>query len=197
MGKLGTTTRCIPLLDLLITALLITFPLLPAPTLPAAGLGWSFSTSSSGLTLKVHGYSDRLSTFASKLLALVIDPYHMVEDKLVDILKERKIRSLKSFHKERPDTHCNYYINSFLDPSRGDIDARVDAASRVTASHLREYLRAMLKPSNMFVEVRMRLGREWLKAKQRCDERSFIHLSNPPRGMPRCYLTRSASTRGI
>jgi secreted Zn-dependent insulinase-like peptidase len=121
---------------------------------PEAGLGWSFSTSSTGLTLKIHGYSDRLSAFASKLLALAIDPHHMVEEKLVEILKERKVRSLRSFLKERPDAHCNYYINSFLDPSRGDIDARADAASRITASHLREHLRAMLKPSNMFVEVR-------------------------------------------
>jgi len=56
----------------------------------------------------------------------------MVEEKLLDNLKERKIRALRSFHKERPDSHCNYYINSFLNPDRGEIEkVRSDEERRV------------------------------------------------------------------
>mmetsp|Transcript_22399 Transcript_22399/g.46576 ORF Transcript_22399/g.46576 Transcript_22399/m.46576 type:complete len:1143 (+) Transcript_22399:186-3614(+) len=117
-----------------------------------AGLGWSFSISSAGLTLKVHGYSDQLSTFASKLLALAMDPHHMVDEKLLEILKERKVRSLRSFHKERPDAHCNYYIASFLNPHKGDVEKMINATERANVTALREHLRVMLKPENIFVE---------------------------------------------
>jgi secreted Zn-dependent insulinase-like peptidase len=60
-----------------------------------AGLGFDFACTSAGIHLNVNGYSDRLDDFATKLLNLVMNPHALVEDNIVDALRERKLRKVR------------------------------------------------------------------------------------------------------
>uniref|UniRef100_A0A7S3PZZ8 Peptidase M16 N-terminal domain-containing protein n=1 Tax=Chaetoceros debilis TaxID=122233 RepID=A0A7S3PZZ8_9STRA len=117
-----------------------------------AGLYWSLSKSSMGLTFKFSGYSQHLTDFALQMMRKFFTDQNQTS-KDVDVNgnsflcerhlatnKDRIIRHLKSYFKsKRADSYASYYTD-FLLSSRGDgIDNSLRSAKAVTLDSLNEH----------------------------------------------------------
>lgn len=79
-----------------------------------AGLGFTLSKSSSGFSLTVSGYSDRLSTYAQELLIKFCSSDFIKKNHFTSS-KDRTVRSLRSFHEsKRADSIAMYYRDLLL-----------------------------------------------------------------------------------
>lgn len=117
-----------------------------------AGLHWSLSKSSMGLTFKFSGYSQHLTDFALQVMKKFFTDQNQTSDDIdvngnsflcerhLATNKDRIIRQLKSYFKsKRADSYASYYTD-FLLSSRGDgIDNSLRAAKSVTLDSLNKH----------------------------------------------------------
>jgi len=85
-----------------------------------AGLYWSFTSSSSGMTLNCTGYSQKLSELALQLFHdfFVVKPPTKIpsflQESYFNAAKDRTIRAYKSHVSKRADAHAMEYTNLLL-----------------------------------------------------------------------------------
>ena len=118
-----------------------------------AGLGFSLSKTSSGFTLTVSGYSDRLSDFALKLLS---DFCTVNEDLLkphFDTTKDKFVRSLKSFFQSsRADSLALYYRNLLVSGKGRGIEENLEIAESMVLDDIMKHHEEIFSDTNMLVE---------------------------------------------
>lgn len=109
-----------------------------------AGLYWSLSKSPSGITLSCSGYSDRLPDLALKLLRDFLLPGSDEEKSFMNeshlaAVKDRTIRSLKSyFQSRRADSHAMYYRDLLMSSKGEGIGKSLAAADAATLDSVKE-----------------------------------------------------------
>ena len=84
-----------------------------------AGLGFSLSKSSSGFTLTVSGYSDRLSDYAKELLTNFCSSDFIGETQFASC-KDGTVRSLRSFHESKRADSIAIYYRDLLVSGKGE-----------------------------------------------------------------------------
>jgi hypothetical protein len=62
------------------------------------------------------------------------------------------LSQFRSFHKERPDSHCSYYISAFFGPEKQPVEDMERILERVDKNALLEHLQKMLNPRNVILE---------------------------------------------
>jgi insulysin len=87
------------------------------------------------VSLTIQGYSPKLSVLAEKVFRDFGDSafWGNVEPALVDLCKERMLRSLKSWSKERPDTQCDSLLSYFMQENVWLPNDRLEAAEKITS----------------------------------------------------------------
>lgn len=125
-----------------------------------AGLSWSLSTSSVGVTLRCGGYSDRLPDLALKVLKdfLMPEDSEIGEDAIFkDIyfqsVKDGLVRSLSSyFEAHRADLHAQYYRDLLMSSESNGIDTALVAVEAATLESVKEHHRRLLLNKEMEIE---------------------------------------------
>lgn len=125
-----------------------------------AGLSWSLSTSSAGVTLRCGGYSDRLPDLALKVLKdfLMPEESEIGEDVIFkeiyfNSVKDAVIRSLKNyFEAHRADLHAQYYRDLLMSSESDGIDVSLAAVEAATLDSVKEHHRRLLLNKEMEIE---------------------------------------------
>ena len=105
-----------------------------------AGLGWSLSATHDGLELNFGGFSPKLTQLALRILSVfTMEPEVFLNEKYVNPVKDRKLRTLNSyFNSTRADELAGYYI-SMLNKMRGNgIDQAIEATESLSIESLKE-----------------------------------------------------------
>lgn len=122
-----------------------------------AGLNWSFSKSSSGITLACGGYSERIPELALKLLrdffypgqqATVggLEDFSFLKEKFFDAAKDRTVRNLKSyFQSKRADSHAMYYTNLLISNRGTGVKEILTIAESITFESLVEHHKKIIQ----------------------------------------------------
>lgn len=93
-----------------------------------AGLRFSVSNTSNGVSLAISGYSQKQNVLLSKVIEQMFD--FKFCRKRFDIFKEQLDRSLKNFNTEQPYQHAVYYLALILTEHAWTKQELVDAVSR-------------------------------------------------------------------
>ena len=124
-----------------------------------AGLSWSASKSSSGLSIACLGYSDRLPELALLLIQSFCGKIDGVDkgsvfltENLFLAAKDRVTRSLQSyFQSGRADSHAFYYRDFILSGRGRGIDHKLELLSKITLSDIvQQRNRVLLYPGTEF-----------------------------------------------
>lgn len=92
-----------------------------------AGLRFSVSNTSNGVSLAISGYSHKQHVLLSKVIEQMFD-FNFCP-KRFDIIKEQLYRSLKNFNAEQPYQHAVYYLALILTEHAWTKQELVDAVS--------------------------------------------------------------------
>ena len=125
-----------------------------------AGLGWSLSTSSAGITLRCSGYSDRLPDLALRVLKDYLLPEQSEEgsdsffrESYFQSTKDRLVRSLSTyFEAHRADSHAQYYRDLLMSSHSSGIDTSLAAVEATTLDSLKAHHRRVLQNKEMEIE---------------------------------------------
>ena len=100
-----------------------------------AGLGYDVGVGARGVSLTIQGYSPKISVLTEQVLKEFGDPsfWQQVDPAVVDLCKERMIRSLASWSKERPDTQCDSLLSYYMQENVWLPRDRLAAAESITA----------------------------------------------------------------
>lgn len=100
-----------------------------------AGLGYDVAVGARGVSLTIQGYSPKIAVLTEQILKEFGDPsfWRNVDPALVDLCKERMLRSLKSWSKERPDTQCDSLLSYYMQENTWLPGDRLKAAESITA----------------------------------------------------------------
>mmetsp|Transcript_13269 Transcript_13269/g.27085 ORF Transcript_13269/g.27085 Transcript_13269/m.27085 type:complete len:1231 (+) Transcript_13269:234-3926(+) len=117
-----------------------------------AGLGWSLSKSSSGYTLSCHGYSDRLSHLALKLLSdFCSDSF--IKETHFSSNQDKIVRGLESyFESRRADSLAVYYRDLLLTSRSGGVEENLEYAKGLSMKDIVDHHRSVWTDEGMFVE---------------------------------------------
>jgi insulysin len=98
-------------------------------------LGYAVGVGARGVSLTVLGYSPKLPTLAAKVFREFGDPsfWQSVDPSLVELCKERMLRSMRSWSKERPDTQADGLLNYMMQENVWLPQDRLLAAETITA----------------------------------------------------------------
>jgi secreted Zn-dependent insulinase-like peptidase len=121
-----------------------------------SGLHFSITATDAGFNLVVQGYSCRLGDFAAALLERMVSRRQPAGDAaMFAVVKERRIRALKSFHKERPDYAADHYVAAMLHPERVEsYERREEITNSIEFQQMIEHVNDnALNPSKIFLEV--------------------------------------------
>jgi len=154
-----------------------------------ANLGYYVSLGASGVTLRAEGYNDRLSDFSQFIVHTLLQGCNdskVFTAELLGVMKDRRVRSLESFMKERPDSHANYYTNMLYSPGEGnDIESRVEATKLVTMEELRTHIKGLFEDDSCCVEalytgnVNLNEARGWFEeARANIERKRRTHSNN-------------------
>ncbi len=117
-----------------------------------AGLGWSLSKSSSGYTLSCHGYSDRLSHLALKLLSDFCGDSFIKETHFYST-QDKIVRGLESyFESRRADSLAVYYRDLLLTSRSGGVEENLEFAKDLSMKDIVDHHRSVLTDEDIFVE---------------------------------------------
>ena len=106
-----------------------------------AGLSYSVSTGTKGVGFSFRGYSPRLLALATDVVDTFTDPafWKAVPDRLIDVVKERTVRNLQSWKKERPDSQADRILSYLLSLSSKYLpQERLALAETITANEVRQ-----------------------------------------------------------
>lgn len=125
-----------------------------------AGLSWSLSTSSSGVTLRCGGYSDRLPDLALKVLKDFLMPEQsevgedaIFKDTYFRSVKDALVRSLSNyFEAHRADLHAQYYRDLLMSSESNGIDTALAAVEAATLDSVKEHHCRLLQNKEMEIE---------------------------------------------
>ena len=122
-----------------------------------AGLSWSLSSSTSGLSINCSGYSDRLSDLALKVLKDFFQPGvnspSFFQDCFFDSTKDRFIRGLETyFQSRRSDSHAMHYRDLLMSNSHSVISTSLSAAKKVTLECLKTHHSVLLDQDETSIE---------------------------------------------
>jgi len=122
-----------------------------------AGLNWSLSTSTSGVTISCSGYSDRLLDLALKLLTDFFkqgdDSLSFFRDFYFNSTKDNFVRSLSTyFQSRRADSHAMYYRDLLMSNSTSAIDDSLSAAKAASLRSLQAHHTAILEHTENTIE---------------------------------------------
>ena len=122
-----------------------------------AGLGWSLSTSSSGISVSCSGYSDRLPDLALKVLKEFFEPGDdspsFFQESYFDAVKDRFVRSLDTyFQSRRADSHAMYYRDLLMSNSQSLVHDSLAAAKGTSLKSLKDHHAAILSHENTTIE---------------------------------------------
>ena len=100
--------------------------------------GYSVSIGSRGIGFSFAGYSTPLPALIATIIAEFSSPtfWSSIDHSLVDLCKERLIRSLKSFPKERPDNQCDSLLSYVMQEHSWLPEERLRAAEEITGGML-------------------------------------------------------------
>jgi len=120
-----------------------------------AGLSWSLSLTSSGISLDCSGFSDRLSDLGLTVLKEFLKSSFITEAHF-DGAKDRVLRSLRTFFESRrADSHAVYYRNLLLDSSSAGIEASLKATEALTLEDIFEQHKSLLANSEIYLDCLM------------------------------------------
>lgn len=122
-----------------------------------AGLSWSLSSSTSGLSISCSGYSDRLSDLTLQVLEDFFQPGvnspSFFNDSYFDSTKDRFIRGLETyFQSRRSDSHAMYYRDLLMSNSQSLISDSLSASKKVTLECLKTHHSAILDHDETLIE---------------------------------------------
>lgn len=125
-----------------------------------AGLSWSFSTGSSGITLCCAGYSDRLPDLALKVLTDFLLPEKsevgadiFFKDTYFRSTKDRLVRNLRTyFEAHRADAHAQYFSDLLMSSESNGIETSLASVEATTLESLKDHHRRLLQNEEMEIE---------------------------------------------
>ncbi|KAL7452764.1 hypothetical protein ACHAWC_004489 [Mediolabrus comicus] len=118
-----------------------------------AGLGWSLSKTTAGFTLTCHGYSDRLSDLALKLLKEFASPSFM-ESRHFATAKDKTVRGLSSFFEsKRADSLAIYYRNLLINYRGEGVEASLEIARDITLKDVEKHHASIWADNELSLEV--------------------------------------------
>jgi secreted Zn-dependent insulinase-like peptidase len=125
-----------------------------------AGLSWSFSTGSSGITLCCAGYSDRLPDLALKVLSAFLLPEKteigadvFFKDTYFRSTKDRLVRNLRTyFEAHRADSHAQYFNDLLMSSESNGIETSLASVEATTLESLKDHHRRLLQNEEMEIE---------------------------------------------
>ena len=112
-----------------------------------AGLSYGFNVGPRGLSLSLSGYSPKLSELASKVFqdVMSISFWQSIDPKVIDLCKERLLRGLKSWQKERPDTQCDSLLSYILTENSWLPNEVIEAAESITFDKMTHRIQSALR----------------------------------------------------
>jgi len=120
-----------------------------------AGLSWSLSLSTSGISLHCSGFSDRLGDLALNVLKEFLETSWITEA-YYSAAKDRALRSLRTFFvSRRSDSHAVYYRDLLLDSSSEGVEASLDATESLSLQDIVEHHAAVLQNEEVFLDCLM------------------------------------------
>ena len=121
-----------------------------------AGLSHSFSVGSRGLGLTVSGFSPKLPLLletVAKKVGSVEYWTRSIDPAVVEICKERQLRSMRSWTKERPDAVADGMLAHLLQEDARLPPQRIALAEEATPEMLAAAMRAVLRRARLSVYV--------------------------------------------
>lgn len=119
-----------------------------------ASLSYSASFNSRGLGFSFSGYSPKLGEFGLDIIHkfLSMEFWNNIDNSLIDICKEKMIRSLKSWNKERPDSQADTLLSYLIAESvLYTPPERLKLAEQITAQMVRERIHNATKENIAYV----------------------------------------------
>jgi insulysin len=118
-----------------------------------AGLGWSLTKTTAGFTLTCHGYSDRLSDLALKLLKEFASPSFM-ESRHFATAKDKTVRGLSSFFEsKRADSLAIYYRNLLMNYRGDGVELNLEIARAITLKDVEKHHVSIWADNELSLEV--------------------------------------------
>ncbi len=102
-----------------------------------AGLDYAVYPHLRGITIRVGGYSDKLHTLYSRILAQVADP--LLDQQRFEIARNQLVESLLNQAKERPVEQTSNFLQSALIQGTWTTDEKLAAARQVSLADLKEF----------------------------------------------------------
>ncbi|MDX1633599.1 MAG: insulinase family protein [Marinobacter sp.] len=102
-----------------------------------AGLDYAVYPHLRGVTIRVGGYSDKLHTLFSRILAQVADP--MLDQQRFEIARNQLVESLLNQAKERPVEQASNFLQSALIQGTWTTDEKLAAARDVSLEELKAF----------------------------------------------------------
>ncbi len=123
-----------------------------------AGLGWSISTSSQGLSLRFTGFSHKIQTLLHKVLEslLALD----LHESLFRLSKEKAMDAYKNIKMARPDEHGAIFLSLLLTEGRWAWRDKLRRVEGLEVADLAQYHHELLNTASVKVGVFGNVSRE-------------------------------------
>jgi insulysin len=120
-----------------------------------AGVGFSSSVTTNGLSLSVYGYSPKLRSLLQEVGSDWGNPefWKSIPESMLSNVKERIIRSLRSWQKERPDSQASTLLSYLLQQNVRLPSETLPLVEETTLSDLQKRAADMLRWSRMTTHV--------------------------------------------
>ena len=120
-----------------------------------AGLTWGASVGSRGVGITVSGFSPKLLTLYEKVSQRFgsMDYWRSVDEAIVEVCKERMLRGMRSWTKDRPDSIADTFLNYLLQEEAMLPDERIVLAEVMSKAMIVETMGQALQRSSITTYV--------------------------------------------
>lgn len=120
-----------------------------------AGLSYGSSVGSRGIGLTVNGFSPKLFTLFERLAERFgsLEYWRSVDEGVVAVIKDRMLRNLRSWNKERPDSIADTFLSCLLQEEAKLPDERLALAEGMTKASMVEAMEQALLRARVSVYV--------------------------------------------
>lgn len=122
-----------------------------------AGIGYSIDVGNRGISLSFVGYSPRLETLVEQISSEFTSKgfwQSEIDEVLFSNSKERLIRGLKSWTRERPDSQCDTLMSYLLQENAWLPNQRLEAAETMTMENVKDRVaKSLLKGTRLTTYV--------------------------------------------
>ena len=109
-----------------------------------ASLHCSFSVARKGIEIHVSGYNHKQLVLVGRILDAINGLAGRLEESLLERMKDKILKSFRSFTFQQPYQHAFYGADLCLETSKWTIDDKIAALERVTIEDMRNYSRRLL-----------------------------------------------------